>query len=157
MLYVVADHQMLQELSSNYKPLHDISFLHIMFCCQFSFMPYAKYTKKWVLFFGIVKPGNVLEPRGVFPFQIVSWERDVKTRLTLYWNAFVIFCEVWMADSARWDKEDASTVDKENGFWVDKGVEQDRLRSAISLDISSLNCVLFDFQKTFPKSWSSQR
>ena len=77
------------------KPLRDISFLHIMFCCQFSYIPYAKYTKNWVLFFGIVKPGKALEPRGLttafFLSKLFHWKRIISTRLTLYWNAFVIF------------------------------------------------------------------
>ena len=67
-----------------------------------------------------------------------------------------IVLEVWTSNSVRWDAEDISTVDKEDGSSVEKGAEQDRLRSVISLGISSLYCVLFDFQKTFSKSWSSQ-
>ena len=77
------------------KRLRDISFLHIMFCCQFPFMPYAKYTKNWVLFFGIVKPGKVLEPRGLttafFLSKLSNWKRIIRTRLTLYCNTFVVF------------------------------------------------------------------
>ena len=72
------------------KPLRDISFLHIMFCCQFPFMPYAKYTKNWVLFFGIVQPGNVLESTAFFLYKLFHWKRIIRTRLTLYWNAFVV-------------------------------------------------------------------
>ena len=49
----------------NIKPLRDMSFLHIMFCYQSPFTPYAKYTKNWVLFFEIVKPGKIVEPRGL--------------------------------------------------------------------------------------------
>ena len=61
------------------KPPRDISFFHIMFCCQFPSMPYAKYTKNWVIFFGIVKPVKFLEPRSwttAFFFQIDSFEKD---------------------------------------------------------------------------------
>ena len=39
-----------------------------------------------------------------------------------------IVLEVWTSDPGRWDEEDVSTVDKEDGFSVDKGAEQDRLR-----------------------------
>ena len=89
------------------KPLRDISFLHIMFCCQCPFMPYAKYTKNWVLFFGIVKQGKVLESRGLIAFflsnlfsfqstafflsKLFPWKRIIRTRLTLYCNAVVVF------------------------------------------------------------------
>ena len=134
------------------KLFRDISFLHIMFCCQFPCMSYAKYTKNWALFFGIVKPGKVLEPRGLanafFLSKFFHWKRIIRTRLTLYWNAFVvsfvnfssfmcIVLEVWASDSVRWDEEDFSTVDKEDGSSVDKG---SRL-SVIGLDISLLYCV----------------
>ena len=77
------------------KPLRDISFLHIMFCCQCPFMPYAKYTKNWVLFFGIVKQGKVLESRGLttafFLSKLFHWKRIIRTKLTLYCNAVVVF------------------------------------------------------------------
>ena len=77
------------------KPFRDISFLHIMFCCQFPCMSYAKYTKNWVLFFGIVKPGKVLEPRGLttafFLSKLFHWKRIIRTRLTLNWNALIVF------------------------------------------------------------------
>ena len=123
------------------KLLRDISFLDIMFCFQFPFMPYAKYTKNWVLFFGIAKPGKVLEPRvlttAFFLSKLFHWKTIIRTRQTLYWNAFVVFawgvfliymCYSWTSDSVRWDEEDVSTVEKEDGSSVDKGAEQDRLR-----------------------------
>ena len=77
------------------KPLRDISFLHIMFCCQFPFMPYAKYTKNWVLFFGIVKPGKVFEPKGVFSFQIVSLEKDNQDQADIVLECFRCF-RLWI-------------------------------------------------------------
>ena len=39
-----------------------------------------------------------------------------------------IALEVWTSDPVRWDEEEVSIVDKEDGFSVDKGAEQDRLR-----------------------------
>ena len=130
-----------KSLFSIIKLLRDISFLDIMFCCQFPFMPYAKYKKNWVLFFGIAKPGKVLEPRGLttafFLSKLFHWKTIIRTRQTLYWNAFVVFawgvfliymCYSWTSDSVRWDEEDVSTVEKEDGSSVDKGAEQDRLR-----------------------------
>ena len=85
----------LKNFLSFIKPVRDISFLHIMFCCPFCFMPYAKYTENWVLFFGIVKPGKVLEPRvlttAFFLSKLFHWKKIIRTRLTLYWNASVVF------------------------------------------------------------------
>ena len=66
-----------------------------MFCSQFSFMLYAKYTKILVLFFRIVKPGKVFEPRGLtnvfFLSKFFHTKRIIRNRLTLCWNAFVVF------------------------------------------------------------------
>ena len=78
------------------EPFRDISFLHIMFSCQFPFMPYANTQKtESFLFFGIVKPGKLLEPRGLtttfFLSKLFHWKRIIRTRLTLYWNAFIFF------------------------------------------------------------------
>ena len=39
-----------------------------------------------------------------------------------------IVIEVWILGSVRWDEEDVSTLDKEDGFSVVKGAEQERLR-----------------------------
>ena len=76
------------------KPLCDISFLHIIFCCQFPLMPYAKYTKNWALFFGIEKLGIFLEPKDLtaafFLSKLFQWKKIIRTRLTLYWNAVVL-------------------------------------------------------------------
>ena len=76
------------------KPLRDISFLHIMFCCQFPFTFYAKHTKKRVLLFGIVKPGKVLEPI-VFSFQIISVEKNNEDLADIVLECFRYF-RLWI-------------------------------------------------------------
>ena len=79
------------------KPLRNISILHIMFYWQFPFMPFAKHTKNWTLFFGIVKPRKVLGPRGLrttfFLSKLFHWRRVIRTRLTLYFPFLVFVCE----------------------------------------------------------------
>ena len=112
-----------------------------MFCSQFPLMPYAKYTKNCVLFFGIVKPGTKRLENCVFSFQIVSLKKDNQDHADTVLECFRFFrlwifphlCVLFLRfehpiQFAEKKEEDIPIVDKEDGSSVDKGVEQDRLR-----------------------------
>ena len=74
-----------------------------------------------------MKPEKVLEP--FFLSKVFHSKMIIRTRLTLYWNTLVVFvlmllifphlCALFLRFedqvSAHWDKEDISTVDKEDG------------------------------------------
>ena len=150
------------------KPLRDISFLPIIFVCQFPFMLYAKHTKNWALFFGIVKPGKALEPRTVFVLtKSFEWKRIIRTRLTLHWNAFVVFvCGFFLIYVYySWSLNTGlSSLRRRRCFYSRQrrwflGRQRSRRGPleiiVISLGISSLHCVLINFQKKL--NWFSQR
>ena len=74
-----------------------------------------------------MKPEKVLEP--FFLSKVFHSKMIIRTRLTLYWNTLVVFvlmllifphlCALFLRFedqvSVHWDKEDISTVDKEDG------------------------------------------
>ena len=87
---------MLQGFSSNYWALSWYKLPPYYVQLSISLYALCKYTKNWVFFFfGIVKPGKLLEPRGLtttfFLSKLFHWKRIIRTRLTLYWNAFIFF------------------------------------------------------------------